>query len=348
MKKRLPSCGFSFYSRVFVCLLVWLVIPGYSVSIVGKTYTSSNYNISSFIADHNYLWAGTNGEGLIRIDKVTGKTVLFVSTNSGIPDDYIRGLAVDTNGALIVATSKAGVVRFDGNNWEKITGTDESVRSVVTDNYGNIWAWMQSSGIVRYSAGTWQTVVNRFTGIMVSSQQGNVWFFKMPLNPTADCNDGWIQEYENGGLNTTRMLGDNCSEIEYPSCMVVDNKKNCWISSSGTLIKSTDVSFNRFEIKNDTNESRSVTALAVNHDDILLIAVSDFMEKSEIYLYDQKAASQPSFDSSTFSLDVKSIMAACYDKETGDFWCVASDGKILKIGQFKNISVFRDAVSVLP
>lgn len=349
MKSTLIHSGLRLLSVVYLLLFVCLVIPGYSASISGKTYTSSNYTITSFVADHNYLWAGTVDEGLIRIDKNTGETVLILSTNSDLPDNDIRGLAVDTSGALIVGTSIAGVVRFDGKKWEKITCVnDNNVRSVATDNRGNIWVWWQSSGVMRFTAGAWQPVVNRFSGIMSSCTSGDVWIYKAALNPASDCNDGWIQEYVNGGLNTTRMLGSFCSEIENPSCMVVDNKRNCWMSGSRSLIKSTDATLKRFDIKNDSNEFNSITALAVNHNDVLLIAVSDYVKNTQIYLYDQKIRSEPSFDTCTFSVDDKSINAACFDKETGGFWCIASGGKIFKIDQFNKISVFKNGVSDLP
>jgi hypothetical protein len=86
MKKRYAPSEFRFKSTIPVLLLAFLVMPGNTASIAGKTYTSLNFSVASFVADQNFLWIGTYGEGLVRVDKKTGETSLLLLP---IPDFLI-------------------------------------------------------------------------------------------------------------------------------------------------------------------------------------------------------------------------------------------------------------------
>ena len=61
--------------------------------------------------DANILWAGTNGGGLNRFDKRTGRCVRF-STAEGLPNNVIYGLLADDDGQLWMSTNK-GIACFD-------------------------------------------------------------------------------------------------------------------------------------------------------------------------------------------------------------------------------------------
>ncbi|HRH70818.1 MAG TPA: ATP-binding protein [Flavobacteriales bacterium] len=61
--------------------------------------------------DANILWVGTNGGGLNRFEKRTGKCTRF-STNDGLPNNVIYGLLADDDGQLWMSTNK-GIAQFD-------------------------------------------------------------------------------------------------------------------------------------------------------------------------------------------------------------------------------------------
>jgi ligand-binding sensor domain-containing protein len=338
--------------RRSIAIVIAIALQSISISaasLSGTTYTSSNRTITTMACDDRYLWAGTCDQGLLRIDKSSGETALYTMANSGLNGSCVRALAFDTSGALLVGTYEGGIVRFNGTTWEQISGlSDNNVRGMTVDELGGIWAWMQNLGIVRQVAGTWQPVVNRFGGVLTRSPTGHVWAMNVPLSGSPGCSDGWINEYVNGGLQSTISLAPVCSLITYPHFLAVDNKKNCWIGTQNLLIKITGHSVDRFSSNRDTSQHKSITALAANFNDKLLIALADYSGTSEIYIHDPINGQSGPFDSCAFTFNSPYITAACADPTINGFWCAASDGKIIKIDMFNRPTVFATGNSVLP
>jgi ligand-binding sensor domain-containing protein len=339
-------------AAIFVIVAVVIASQNFNIhaaSMSGSTFTSANRTITIMAGDDRYLWAGTCGEGLLRIDKSSGETVLYASSNSGLNGSCIRALVFDKDGALLVGTAGAGIVRFNGAKWERLSGlADSNVRGITVDSQGAIWAWMQNLGIVRLNAGTWQPVVNRFGGVLTRNPAGNVWAMNVPLSGSPDCDGGWINEYVSGGLQSTISLAPVCSEITYPQLLAVDNKKNCWIGVPNLLIKITNHSVDRFPLNRDTTQHKSITALAVDFNGRLLIATTDYSGTCEVFIHDQINGKGQPFDSCTFTFNARYITAACADPAINGFWCAASDGRIIKIDMFNQPAVFTTGNSVLP
>ncbi|MBP7513684.1 MAG: response regulator [Flavobacteriales bacterium] len=68
------------------------------------------YAIQGYPEDPNVLWVGTNGGGLNRLDKRTGKFRRY-STKDGLPNDVVYGILTDGAGQLWMSTNK-GIARF--------------------------------------------------------------------------------------------------------------------------------------------------------------------------------------------------------------------------------------------
>ena len=171
----------------------------------------------------------------------------------------------------------------------------------------------------------------------------------VPLSGSPDCNDGWINEYVSGGLQSTISLAPVCSEIPaYPQLLAVDNKKNCWIGVPNLLIKITNHTVDRFPLNRDTAQHKSITALAVDFNGRLLIAATDYSGTCEVFIHDQINGKRQPFDSCAFTFNARYITAACADPAINGFWCAASDGRIIKIDQFNQPAVFTTGNSTLP
>ncbi|HRH69865.1 MAG TPA: ATP-binding protein [Flavobacteriales bacterium] len=69
------------------------------------------YTIAPDPEEHDVLWVGTNGGGLDRFDKRTGKVRRY-STKDGLPNDVVYGILSDDAGNLWMSTNK-GLSRFD-------------------------------------------------------------------------------------------------------------------------------------------------------------------------------------------------------------------------------------------
>lgn len=73
---------------------------------------------------YNYLWIGTYGNGLCRLDKHTG-TIRTFTVRNGLPNNVIYGIRPDADGHLWLSTNR-GLCRFDTRTFE--------VRNYTTDD----------------------------------------------------------------------------------------------------------------------------------------------------------------------------------------------------------------------
>jgi signal transduction histidine kinase/DNA-binding response OmpR family regulator/ligand-binding sensor domain-containing protein len=65
---------------------------------------------------YDYLWIGTYGRGLCRLDKHTGQIRTF-TTEHGLPDNVIYGIQADRAGRLWLSTNR-GLCRFDTRSFD--------------------------------------------------------------------------------------------------------------------------------------------------------------------------------------------------------------------------------------
>jgi hypothetical protein len=348
MRKLLFPTSFRYFYLAGSIMIAGYCSTVHASATTGETFTSTNRSLMTMVCDEHYLWAGACSDGLLRIDKNSGETVLYTLSNSGLSNDCVRALAFDKQGALLVGTAQGGITSFDGAVWKQLPGpNDNNVRAMTVDNQGSIWAWMQSAGVVRYDGAAWQPVVNRFSGALTSDPDGDVWLLKTPLNASPECSDGWINEYSKGGLQSTVSLAPVCSAITYPTYFAVDNKQNCWIGTQNALMKLTGTSVERFPVNDDTTSPKSLTALAANFAGMVLLATTGYSGTSEIFIYDQVNGKGNPFDSSIYIFNNGYITAA-YADPAGEFWCAASDGSIIRIDQTRKVTVLNTGNSVLP
>ena len=87
--------------------------------------------------------------------------------NSGIPDNYVTSIAIDTNGNVWIGTYSGGGAKFDGTNWTvyNITNsglTDDMINAVAIDKQGNTWFGTEFGGLNVYrEGGIVLTAINR-------------------------------------------------------------------------------------------------------------------------------------------------------------------------------------------
>ncbi len=338
--KSVRSC----FLQILVCSIMLHAVSLHASEFSGKTFTSSNRLITTLICDQNFVWAGTCGQGLLKIDKKTGETVLYTLAELGGGDCCIRALAFDNNGTLLVGTAQVGIVRFDGLNWTPLSGLpDKNVRAMTIDKQGKIWVWYQTTGVGSFDGTTWQPYVNRFAGILTSSNDGDIWMMNLPQEDASNCNDGWIHEYVNSGLQTSISLAPVCDELTYPQYLCVDQKKNCWIGTHDKLIKINTTSVTRYPFPT----GKSLTAITANAEKIFF-SLTDYSGTCDVYIHDLVNSTKEPLEQKLFSLDSRYITAACIDPVNGGFWCATYEGKIITIDAQNNHSVFTTGNSVLP
>jgi ligand-binding sensor domain-containing protein len=107
------------------------------------------------------MWVGTVFSGLVKFNGTTWIT--YNISNSGLPDNNIRSLAMDLNGSVWIGTGD-GLAKFDGFNWE-IFNTSNSdlpgnkINSIAIDENGIIWIGTNNKGLASFNDESW-TVYN--------------------------------------------------------------------------------------------------------------------------------------------------------------------------------------------
>jgi ligand-binding sensor domain-containing protein len=106
-------------------------------------YTSGRY-IFCLADEGNYLWIGTWGGGLVRLNKMTGEFIIYDKWNSGLPDNDVRAIAIDAQGNKWIGTYWGGLAKFDGVNWTVYNTSNSGlpynrVTAIAIDGQGNKW-----------------------------------------------------------------------------------------------------------------------------------------------------------------------------------------------------------------
>jgi len=65
-------------------------------------YTNGN-SISSIAEEVSDIWVGTNG-GLLNINKISEDELFYNRSNSGLPDNYVTSIEIDSEGTKWIGT----------------------------------------------------------------------------------------------------------------------------------------------------------------------------------------------------------------------------------------------------
>jgi ligand-binding sensor domain-containing protein len=142
-------------TKKYISILLILIGSIYSLQaqIEWKSYATGE--IISRIAMHGTdLWVATYGDGLIKINTLTGDSTFYIRTNSGIPSNEISDMVVDKNGIVYLVCqiwdniSSSTIFRFDGNKtWEPML--PYSINGMTVDSNDTVWVVTASSELYK-------------------------------------------------------------------------------------------------------------------------------------------------------------------------------------------------------
>lgn len=102
---------------VVLLLFVTAITSAQHILTDWQNITSKNF-VSRIIHDQNYLYVGTMGGGLIKINKQTGEQTLLCRANDDITDNSIIDMALH-NGDLWIGTKHYGLAKISDEGIEK-------------------------------------------------------------------------------------------------------------------------------------------------------------------------------------------------------------------------------------
>ncbi len=270
---------------------------------------------SILVDEHGILWIGTMADGIKRLDRGTLKGL---STENGLPDDYIHDFLIDQNGQVWIGTNTGGLIQLKEPIVENITRADglpeDAVYAVLRDQEGFSWVGTRNSGLCRIKNGRITRIIDDKTGL--SSNHIRVLYLDKKHSLWIGTEGGGVNIFQKGktDLLTTKdgLTSNNITAIHQ------DRTGDVWIG--------TDKGLNRFSRgKVHKNEST----------DLLHYHIRTFLESRGGSLYiGTREGLYKIWRQSTKSFNLENVepdldVASLYEDEDGVLW-VGTNGDGLK------------------
>ena len=120
------------------------------------TYSTDGNHVTSIVIERDYLWIGTRGGNLVKINKKNHKKIFITKNYPGFPNCMITSLAIDNKGNKWIGTAGGGLVKFDGSTWTVYNKNNSGlssnyVKSLAIDAQGNKWIGTWYNGLVVFN-----------------------------------------------------------------------------------------------------------------------------------------------------------------------------------------------------
>ncbi len=258
--------------EIIAISLILLPIALFSQDIDWINYTSnSSFSISAIADDGTHLWVSGSGEGLIRLHKTSGEIIYYNSTNSGLPANYVRSLAVDRQNNLWIGTQHSGLVKFDGTNWS-IYNTDNSnlpgddIYSLLIDRNENIWIGT-GQGLIMFDGESWIAYNGLPTGCAAAlaiDEKDHIWVGIEPRCNSSSCTGGGLMRFN--GVNWTIVydIAQIWTEMINLDALVIDANGNAWLDTDEGLMKFDGTDWTVYTTDNSELPDNKISALAID------------------------------------------------------------------------------------
>lgn len=159
------------------------------------------------------LWLATMADGLKRM---AGDTLAGLSTDEGLPDDFVRCLLIDRDKNLWMGTDTGGLIQLRDSILRNITadqGIPESaVSAVMEDCRGFLWTGTRNSGLCRMKNDRVIETFDAQTGIssnrvriLFEDRDGNIWVGTEDAGLIISRNGQWNRLNSESGLRSNHV-----------------------------------------------------------------------------------------------------------------------------------------------
>jgi ligand-binding sensor domain-containing protein len=97
----------------FISFLI-LLISAYLIHSQTQEWIvfTSGKDIWCLADEGQYLWVGTDGQGLIKLNKSTGEFIVYDKCNSKLPHNWVPAIAIDGQGNKWIGTDGGGLAVY--------------------------------------------------------------------------------------------------------------------------------------------------------------------------------------------------------------------------------------------
>ncbi len=201
--------------------------------IIHPVYDTRYTPITSLLEDdQGSLWMATMADGLKRL---TGDALTGLSTDQGLPDDFIRCLLVDRDENIWIGTDTGGLVQLRDPLVRNITGEygvpESAVSAVMEDRKGFLWVGTRNSGLCRMKDDRVIETFDAQTGI--SSNRVRTLFEDRNGNLGVGTEDSGLAILRNGKWN--RLNSESGLRSNHVTALLQDRKGTIWIGTDKGL-----------------------------------------------------------------------------------------------------------------
>ena len=106
--------------------------------------------INAIVTEGRYVWIGTSGYGLARLDTLSGQITWYnTRSNPRLPSDWVYSIAIDDSGNKWLGLYEY-IAKFDGSRFISYRRWSEFMREVAVDDSGYVWAGTEDGFIYRF------------------------------------------------------------------------------------------------------------------------------------------------------------------------------------------------------
>ena len=189
----------------------------------------------------NWLWLGTDHEGLWIVDMDTKEARCFVNNKfdeTSISENTIKKMLLDKDGNMWMGAYRNGLNQYIEKQAGILNLEMGDVNTTVEDHQGNYWLGTDNRGIIKYNPKTEETqIIDKSAGFasntMVSSycsRDGSLWF--------GTYNGGLIQIAPNGHITNILATGAENGLLNNNVWSVTEDKwGDIWLGTLGNGVQ---------------------------------------------------------------------------------------------------------------
>lgn len=214
--------------------------------LIHYTGVSNNY-VTCMVENGDFIWVGTAGDGIRRINTLTDEIEIINEANSKLKGNSISCMLRDKLGNIWFGTEK-GLNFYDGNDWICYDTTNSELKNnrihqIALDSTGKLWISYYYLGLTSFDGTLWknynfiENIKYNYINSIQTDKSGNIWII-------AEI-QGLIK-FDGTNVTVFDTLKTMISNFRY-SKIAFDNNDNLWIKDNDTnLVKFDGINWNVF------------------------------------------------------------------------------------------------------
>jgi subtilisin family serine protease len=243
--------------------------PAYVRGVTVLPDTTLGIQTGTFEAQFSKPMDANSTSTMIFYNTKSGNLEFYTQSNSGLPDNQVRDIAVDLNRIKWFATRYGGVASFDGVSWHTYNTSnsslpDNTVLAIAIGQNGTKWFGTLYGGVASFDGTNWRIFnatnsrlpCNTVHSIAVE-QNGTEWFGACGKVASFDGSSWHVYDSTNSGL----------PETDYINAIAIEQNGTKWFSVYDKGVASFDgTTWHVFNMTNSGLPVNWLAAMAIGQD----------------------------------------------------------------------------------